>query len=222
MKAYHVQRTGVKAFRVGEIVSCNRPRNFFARDLMDAETLVPVGGTEGLSIDCVIRDYFDPDGLGHFKRIRSRVVTPDERGMLTAALSVLNHQAMVLRELIFEQMRIEVFPEKPSRLKGMWLVPHNEQRLAEWCSTAPHGQFRAFEVEASGRIHCGYSHYLKPECCGVAELRERARGYWSEAPRDPMTESVELLLEGEVKILREIRMPGSKQAFWTKLKRLFE
>ncbi len=222
MHYFHVQRTGAgRAFRVGETITSTRRQNFFSRDIFDVDTLIPVGGTEGLPIDLVVRDYLDPHGLGHIKRIRSRTVTPDERGLLQCALSVLNHQAMLLRELIFEQVRTESFPGKPSRLKGIWLIPHSEQLLAEWCATAPHGQFRAFEVEASGNLHCGYSRYLKPECVSAIQLQESARRYWSEVPRDPLTEPVELLLEGEVKVLREIRMPGSKQTAWTKLKTLF-
>jgi len=218
---YHVQRSGVKPIRIGENVSCVRAENFFSRDLFGVEPLVPVGGTEGLPIDHLIRDYLDPTGMGHFKRIRSRAVTPDERGLLQSSLSVLSHQAMLLRELIFEQVRTEAFPDKPSRLRGMWLIPHSEQLLAEWCATAPHGRFRAFEVEASGKLHCGYSRYLKPECVSALQLQDNARRYWSEVPRDPIAEPVELLLEGEVKVLREIRMPGSKNTAWTKLKSLF-
>jgi len=217
---FHVQRNRGAPFRAG-VSRATGGSNLFSSDLFAIETLIPIAGTEGLPIDHVLRDYLDANGLGHFKRIRSRTVTPDERGLLQSALSVLNHQAMLLRELIFEQVRAESFPGKPSRLKGMWLIPHNEQLLAEWCATAPHGQFRAFEVEASGNLHCGYSRYLKPECVSAIQLQENARRYWSEVPRDPLTEPVELLLEGEVKVLREIRMPGSKQTAWTKLKTLF-
>lgn len=218
---FHVQRTGVSGFRVGRSYSFGAEQNFFARDLFGVEVLVPVAGTEGLPVDHLIRDHLDPEGLGHFKRIRSKTITPDQKGLLLSALSVLGLQAMLLRELLFEQVRVESFPDTPSRLKGIWLIPHDEQMLAAWCATAPHGQFRAFELEATGRFHRGAGRWLKPECVSAATLRENARRYWSEpaTDRDP---NFEILCEGEITVLRELRMPGSRQTAWTKLKSLFK
>jgi hypothetical protein len=218
---YHVQRSGVTRFRLGKTYQIGGSANNFSKDLFQVDLDVPVQGTPGLPIDYLLRDYFDPEGFGHYKRITAPNLADAERGLLEAAHSVLRHQSMLLRELIFEQVRVESFPEKPSRLKGMWLIPHHEQLLAEWCATAPHGRFRAFEVEAAGNLHCGYSALLQPECIGAIRWMEAARRYWGEAPRDPIAEPVEILLEGEVTVLREIEMPGSMTTAWTKLKSLF-
>lgn len=217
---FHVQRSGVSGFRVGRSYTFGPEQNYFARDLMGVEVMVPVAGTSGLPVDQLLRDYLDPTGMGHYRQIRSKAVTPDERGLLKSALSVLNHQAMVLREFVFEQVRQEAFPAKPSRLKGIWLIPHEEDLLAQWCATAPHGQFRAFEVEAEGRFHHGASRWLQPECLSVPTLRDHARRYWGE-PANPLSEPAEILLEGEVKVLRELRLPGSRQTTWAKLRNLF-
>lgn len=217
---YHVQRSGVAGFRTGKSYVFTEQQNFFARDLFGVDVIVPVAGTEGLPIDFLLRDYFDETGFRHYRNIKSKSATPDEKGLLRASLSVLSHQAILLRELIFEQVRLEKFPDKPSRFKGIWLIPHNEELLARWCATAPHGQFRAFELEATGKFHHGASRFLKPECIGATELRENARRYWSE-PVDVLTQPAEILCEGEIKVLREIKMSGSKTTVWTKLKNLF-
>lgn len=217
---YHVQRDGVAGFKVGKSYNFGSQQNFFARDLFGVDVLVPVAGTSGLPVDLLIRDHLDPTGLGHYKRIRSKTLTPDETGLLKSALSVLNHQAMLLRELIFEQVRDESFSDRPSRLKGIWLIPHDEELLAAWCATAPHGQFRAFEVEATGRFHHGASRWLKPECISATSLRKNAHNHWSESIINP-TEQIEILCEGEIRVIREIRMAGSKQSAWVKLKSLF-
>jgi len=220
MPFYHVQRNGVTGFKVGKTYAFTMEQNFFARDLFGIEVIVPVAATEGMPIDFLLRDYFDPTGFNHYRNIRSKALTPDEKGLLKSALSVLNHQAMLLRELIFEQVRSVSFPDKPSRLRGIWLIPHEEQLLAQWCATAPHGQFRAFEVEAVGRFHHGASKWLKPECISAKQLRENAHRYWSESV-DVLTQPAEILCVGEIKVLREIRMAGSKTTVWTKLKNLF-
>lgn len=217
---FHVQRSNVAGFRTGKSYGFAKEENFFARDLFAVDPIVPVAATEGLPIDYLLHDYFDPTGFRHYRNMRGKAVTPDEKGLLKSAHSVLKHQTMLLRELIFEHVRQESFPDKPCRLKGIWLIPHDEQLLAQWCATAPHGQFRAFEIEACGKIHQGYSRYLKPECISVAKLRENARLYWSD-PVNVHPEAAEILLEGEIKVIREVRMAGSKQSTWTKLKRLF-
>jgi hypothetical protein len=217
---YHVQRDSVASFKVGKTYPFGIQQNFFARDLFAVDVLVPVAGTEGLPIGYLLRDYFDPTSLNHYRQIKSKTLTADEKGLLKSALFVLDHQAKLLRELIFEQVRQESFPNKPSRLKGIWLIPHQQELLERWCATAPHGRFRAFEVEATGKFHHGAGKYLNPECFSAVELRENAQRYWSEAV-NVLSEHAEILCEGEVKVLRELKMAGSKTSVWAKLKKLF-
>jgi hypothetical protein len=95
---YHVQRHAVTRFRTGKSYSFSEQQNFFARDLFGIDPLVPVGGTEGMSIDFLLKDYFDPAGFNHYRHLKSKATSPDEKGLLRTSLLVLNHQAMVLRE----------------------------------------------------------------------------------------------------------------------------
>lgn len=221
MLFYHVQRDNVAGFKIGKTYTFGAGQNFFARDLFAVNPIVPVAGTAGLPVDYLLRDYFDLAGFNHYKNIKSRTISPDPKGLLRSSLSILTHQAMILREFVFEQVRRDEFPEKPSRLNGIWLIRYDEPLLAQWCATAPHGQFRAFEIEATGKVHHGASKYLKPECIGIAQLQENARRYWASDPNDLRTDNHEILCEGEIKVLREIRMPGSKIGSWAKLKNIF-
>jgi len=82
---YHVQRSSVVGFKVGKSYDFGTQQNFFARDLFGVDVTVPVAGTEGLPIDCLLRDYFDPTGFNHYRNIRSETVTPDEKGLLRSS-----------------------------------------------------------------------------------------------------------------------------------------
>lgn len=217
---YHVQRSGVPGFKLGRSYPFGAERNFFARDLFATDTRLPVRGVGNLPFDDVLRDYHDASGFGHYRNVRHPNYTADAEGLLRCARAVLAHHALLLRELIFEQVRQEAFAAKPSRLHCAWLIPHDEQLLAHWCATAPHGQFRAFEVEAAGAFHIGASKYLRPACLGADELRENARRFWSE-PVDERTEPAEILLHGELTPRRELKLPGSRETTWARLKRLF-
>lgn len=217
---YHVQRSAVPRFKAGKTYTFGQAQNFFARDLFAVEVRVPVRGVSELPIDQILRDYFDPAGFNYYRNVKRANYTADEKGLLSCAAAVLNQQALLLRELIFEQVRQESFADKPSRLRCAWLIPHDEQILAHWCATAPHGQFRAYEVEATGTFHIGASKYLKPACLGASVLRENARRFWSE-PVNERTEPAEILLAGEMTPVRELKMSGSNETTWAKLKRLF-
>jgi len=217
---YHVQRSAVPRFKVGKSYTFGEQQNFFARDLFAVDVSVPVRGVGELPVDEILRDYFDPSGFNHYRSVKRAGYTADEKGLLGCAAAVLRQQALLLRELIFEQVRQEAFPEKPSRLRCAWLIPHEEQILAHWCATAPAGQFRTYEVEATGRVHVGASKYLKPACLGAAVLRDHARRFWSE-PVNERAEPAEIMLAGEMTPVRELKMAGSTETTWAKLKRLF-
>lgn len=217
---HHVQRSGVPRFKSGKSYAFGEQQNFLARDLFAVDVSVPVRGVGELPVDEILRDYFDSAGFNHYRNVKRANYTADEKGLLACAAAVLNHQALLLRELIFEQVRQESFASKPSRLRCAWLIPHDEEILAHWCATAPNGQFRAYEIEASGRFHVGASKYLKPACLSAVVLRENARRFWSE-PVNERAEPAEIMLAGEMTPVRELKMAGSTETTWAKLKRLF-
>lgn len=217
---YHVQRSAVPRFKVGKAYTFGEQPNFFSRDLFAVDVSVPVRGVGELPFDEILRDYFDASGFNHYRSVKRANYTADEKGLLSCAAAVLNHQAMLLREFVFEQVRQEGLADKPSRLSCAWLIPHDEQILAHWCASAPNGQFRAYEVEATGTFHIGASKYLKPACLGGTVLRENARRFWSESVNE-RTEPAEILLAGEMTPVRELKLAGSSETTWAKLKRLF-
>ena len=214
---FHVQRTGVPAFKIGRSYSFGVHQNHFSHGLSVIDPTVHIAGVGNLPIDRVLKDYFDPAGFNHYRRIKRVNHTPDEKGLLFCAAAILSHHAKLLRELVFEQVRQETFVDKPSRMRCIWLIPHDMELLGKWCATAPKNQFRTFEVEATGNFHRGLNKYLLPECLGADQLRDRARHYWSE-PVSPSEENAETLCEGEIKILRELKMEGSSNRAWQSMK----
>jgi hypothetical protein len=51
-------------------------------------------------------------------------------------------------------------------------------------------------------------------------MRENGRRYWSESVNE-RAELAEIILAGEMVSIRELKMAGSKETSWAKLKRLF-
>jgi hypothetical protein len=215
---YHVQRRG-PSLRVGKSYKFGSEPNFFSRDLFSHSPSQHVRGIGEMSLGDIVKDWIDPNGFRHYRNIKVTNYTADEKGLLTLASATLNHQAVLLRELVFESVRQESFTDKPSRLCGVWLIPHDEELLADWCATVP-SQFKAFEIETEGRLHFGASRYLKASCVSGDVLRDHARRYWTD-PVDPKKEQVEILCVGEIRIIREMKIAGNpSEGAWARFRRL--
>ncbi len=213
-----MQRHGTR-LKVGKSYQFGPEPNFFSRELFARDPTVHVRGVGDMPADLVLRDYVDPQGFRHYRSLKHPHYDADERGLIACAAAVLDHQAELLRELVFEQVRQESFPEKPSRLRCMWLIPHDQELLARWCASINSESYRVFEVEAEGRVHVGANKYLRVQCLSGNVLRENARRFWS--PLANGGDQVEILCEGEIRIVNELKMGAENGGVWGKLKRLF-
>jgi len=217
---YHIQRKSVPRLKIGHEYAFGDKQNFFTRDLWSTKLSIPLRGIGNMAIDEIMNDYFDDCRLNHYRRIAKEGQLSEEDRLLACARSVLKHQAMVMREFVFERVRTEQFPEKPSRMCCAWLIPHDLATLELWASTAPKNQFHAFEVDAEGLVHVGDTKFLRPNSLSVVELSENAKLYWSSNISE-MSGSAELVFAGKMKVTRELHVTGSERSTWAKIKSLF-
>lgn len=59
-------------------------------------------------------------------------LNPDPIAMITYLEDRLNHYLKFKRETVFEEVRKEFFPEKPSRQRCIWVIPPEEKALKYW------------------------------------------------------------------------------------------
>ncbi len=111
----------------------------------------------------------------------------------------------MLRELVFENVRLSYFPDKPSRKTCLWVT--NDLNVAKyWMGRLPHqGKKKIFELElVDGQVHETWEDYLTTKMENIAELEVRAESYWrGEQPAQSQGER-EIMLSGIVKIVREV------------------
>lgn len=120
---------------------------------------------------------------------------------LHLANETLSHLLRLTRELVFEQVRVEHFPELPSRMRCIWLIPHEEAALRYWWKQLPGNNRRILEVVATGKYHRTSQAPLKLGTFSLNELRQRAFTYWAgvsslEAP----SVDDEIIFEGFVEV----------------------
>lgn len=88
--------------------------------------------------------------------------------------------AVMLRELVFENVRAKEFPTLPSRTNCIWLLD-SETAIEYWLHRIPHhGEKRVLEIEIlDGVLHKAYEEHLTNNLENISELEARAHKYWS-------------------------------------------
>lgn len=105
---------------------------------------------------------------------------------------------MYVRENVFESIRIELFPEKPSRMKGLWVC--DKENLDYWLKKLDNGS--VFEIELTGKIHKANAINLSSDGAILSrkQYEEQALRYWSGVNTD-LRVGLEFLFTGSLKVI---------------------
>lgn len=112
--------------------------------------------------------------------------------------NTLGHYLRFSRESIFEEVRANFFPNMPSRLRCLWVIPDDKDAVKYWWNTLGK-QGRILELSISGKIHQASQQYLSLSTNSFDLLRQDAFKYWTSATgRNKMED--ECLFEGFAKV----------------------
>lgn len=125
----------------------------------------------------------------------------DPHRVLHLAYEALSHYLRLVRELIFEQVRSVHFPELPSRMRCIWLIPRDQQAIRVWWRLLPGENRRILEVAATGKYHRTSQKPLELGTVSLEELRQRAFRYWAgvSSLESPSSDD-EIIFEGFVEV----------------------
>lgn len=102
------------------------------------------------------------------------------------------------RELVFEEVRRELYPDYPSRYTCLWLLPHNYEAIEDWWRMFGNkGQI--LKLNVTGKIHETSEAHLKLGYFNLKEERERAIKYWDGKPEGKYKYD-EFLFEGSITV----------------------
>lgn len=119
--------------------------------------------------------------------------------------AVFNQYLMMVREFVFEEVRRKHFPHKPSRQRGMWLIPLNNDALTYWWDVMGEAG-RVFVVDVTGKIHRASAMHLNIHTNSLNYTSQQAFRYWSGVGNfDAVTD--EYLFEGFVNVVEEVEPP---------------
>lgn len=119
--------------------------------------------------------------------------------LVTKRLDELDKRQSWLRVLedFFENVRLAEFPDKPSRLKSVYLAPSLKSTTCRKNNYLVKCKAKIFLTDQN--IFSAASTYAKSK----QEKLDYARAYWSENPVNRL-ERPEILVEGKVEILKQL------------------
>lgn len=114
-----------------------------------------------------------------------------------------------MRELIFEDVRRELFPELPSRRTCLWVIDDNKDDITYWINGLEHDQQEGLndsvmvKLLLSGKVFKGEGEYLKPRSYGLAEWRQQAINFWTQTRpvQSAGGSRPEIMFEGTARVL---------------------
>ena len=117
------------------------------------------------------------------------------------ACNIADHYNMLVRELIWEEIREKEFPDAPSRQRCLWLI-EDEASLNLWTkklATSQPSDWQTLRVAATGLAHIADATLLLGSSEALSTTRDKARSYWR-GDMSPNPER-EVIFEGEIQVV---------------------
>ena len=125
--------------------------------------------------------------------------------LLNDAPNVINEFSLYVRERLFEDIRLQEFPDLPSRMSCLWLMSEEQitAKTTYWLQQIPDSK-TLYRISCTGKIHVADDSLLIHPPGGYFEaVREHARLYWNGVVTNPAPEHQELLFAGSFTVLEE-------------------
>ncbi len=121
---------------------------------------------------------------------------------LNEASDSLGNLMRIVRELVFENIRKEYYPDLPSRHKCIWLIPDDNESFRFWKSILKSKSQRVFKVIVKGKIHRASQKWLVGGTIPLNEIYLMANKFWNSDEAGDYED--EILFVGKMTILEEL------------------
>lgn len=119
-------------------------------------------------------------------------------------LESIENNTHLLKEVIFENVRLQEYPDRPSRFEIVFLCP-NLDSLLNFVRITNRSYDLLYEVELVDPSAKGFEtnwSLLPPNRVTMAAVEEAARRYWD--PQDVDDNVKEVLVESDIRIIRRL------------------
>ena len=190
---FHIHRIGdyTPLWNVGNRINWVQKRNNLFFDYYSKNGLFYTDGTNSIPFRQAIE---------RFQRESPEYKQAQFERLINAAGEVVKAQSMFIREIIFEEVRKNYFPQLPSRLSGIWVC--NKDAVEFWWKTLNAKNQKILKLRLTGTIHVADEKHLIADTFKHDDLRAKAFEYWTGS--DNHTEiGQEILFEGIIDVIEE-------------------
>lgn len=200
---YHINKNEYCEWKVGDEFDFGREDNYMWGSLAEKGNFFELNG-EKHDAALIVKTAFETYIGKASPPLKMKGYHFDPLETLKETIDNLHDAITINRELIFESIRKEFYPELPSRQKCIWLIPNNEESLKFWEDIIEKKHQRIFKVTVDGNIHRTAQKWLIGGTFSIIKWNELAHSYWKGEDNGNFND--EILFEGKIKIIEEINL----------------
>ena len=202
MKTYfHINNDCTCDWKEGDIIDFDGNQNYYWQGLSRKGDYIKLSGQEypsNLVAEKALKVYKREEGPP--KEMKDYHFHP--LITLEQTFQSLGNSLRLNRELIFEYVRNEFYPELPSRHSCIWLIPNDTESVDFWKQIIQGNTHKIFKVTVDGKIHRASQKWLIGGTISVHEWEKLAHRYWQGLESGSLQD--EILFEGKMKILKDL------------------
>ena len=125
--------------------------------------------------------------LINMKKEKNLVINSDIANFI---FKTINDSAMITRELMFEEVRKELNPNLPSRLKCLY-VCKTKKEIKDWIDIfrrTNKKDFQILKLKLTGSIFVGDASFILRQYISLNRKKEQAKMYWNGEKKDKINE----------------------------------
>ena len=125
--------------------------------------------------------------LINMKKEQNLILNNDTANLI---FQTVNDDAMITRELMFEEVRKEEYTDLPSRLKCLY-VCKTKKEMNDWINIfnkTNKKDFQLLKLKLTGKIFVGDASFILRQNISLNRKKEQAKMYWSGKKKDNINE----------------------------------
>lgn len=198
---YHINNSPNCDWKIGDVIQFGLEDNHMWKSFTEQGDYIHLNGQK-YSSDVVVRHALDAYIKNEPAPVQMNNYHFNPIMTLKESTDSLGNSLRVIRELTFEAIRKEFYPEVPSRHKCIWLIPDDKQSFDFWKNILSNENQRMFKVAVDSKIHRAAQKWLVGGTIPLSEIYTKAHKYW--LGEDSGSFKDEVLFIGNVTILEEL------------------
>jgi hypothetical protein len=198
---YHINNNNNCNWKIGDEIVLGKEDNYYWQSLKKKDDDIEING-EIFDVYKIADAAFGAYSGKYRPPLKMKGYHFNPLRTLKETLDSLGNAIKINRELVFESIRNEFYPELPSRQKCIWLIPENEKSLEFWKKIIQNENQRIFKVTINGIIHRASQKWLVGGTFSLNRWYTLAHSYWK--GEDSGSIEDEILFEGKIKIIGEV------------------